>query len=87
MLGFGVIAGGYLKNEITNYEMISHHGFNGSHNATTLKFQHKLKILLAFSLCIFLVSHKNPTKIRLCQYPMKTEPKFAFLCFDRHLNP
>ncbi|MUU29958.1 hypothetical protein F7187_00820 [Helicobacter pylori] len=78
MLGFGVIAGGYLKNEITNYEMISHHGFNGSRNATTLKFQHKLKILLAFSLCIFLVSHKNPTKIRLFQYPMKMEPKFVF---------
>ncbi|RKV43434.1 hypothetical protein KVK94_05110 [Helicobacter pylori] len=78
MLGFGVIAGGYLKNEITNYEMISHHGFNDSRNATTLKFQHKLKILLAFSLCIFLVSHKNPTKIRLFQYLMKTDPKFVF---------
>ncbi|MGL2523829.1 hypothetical protein [Helicobacter pylori] len=86
MLGFGVIAGGYLKNEMTNYETISH-SFNGSHDTTTLKFQHKLKILLAFSLCIFLVSHKNPIKIRLFQYPMKTEPKFVFLCFDRHLNP
>ncbi|TPH96878.1 hypothetical protein FIM40_03035 [Helicobacter pylori] len=77
MLGFGVIAGGYLKNETTNYETISH-SFNGFRNATTLKFQHKLKILPAFSLCIFLVSHKNPTKIRLCQYPMKAEPKFVF---------
>ncbi|MGQ2896799.1 hypothetical protein DJ96_04515 [Helicobacter pylori] len=87
MLEFGIIAGGYLKNEITNYEMISHHGFNGSRNATTLKFQHKLKILLAFSLCIFLVSHKNPTKIRLCQYPMKTEPNLIFLYFDKYLDP
>ncbi|EMH21673.1 hypothetical protein HMPREF1451_00985 [Helicobacter pylori HP260BFii] len=43
MLGFGVIAGGYLKNEMTNYETISHHSFNGSRNATTLKFQHKLE--------------------------------------------
>ncbi|EMG99173.1 hypothetical protein HMPREF1404_01001 [Helicobacter pylori GAM210Bi] len=60
MLGFGVIAGGYLKNEMTNYETISH-SFNGSRNATTLKFQHKLKILPAFSLCIFFVSHKNKT--------------------------
>ncbi|AVL48998.1 hypothetical protein B4917_07715 [Helicobacter pylori] len=80
MLGFGVIVGGYLKNEMTNYEMISH-SFNGSRNATTLKFQHKLKILPAFSLCIFLVSHKNPTKIRLCQYPMKTRAKSYIFVF------
>ncbi|MGL2764831.1 hypothetical protein ACQJ80_01215 [Helicobacter pylori] len=86
MLGFGVIAGGYLKNETTNYETISH-SFNGSRNATILKFQHKLKILPAFSLCIFLVPHKNPTKIRLCQYPMKTEPNLIFLYFDGYLNP
>ncbi|EMH33628.1 hypothetical protein HMPREF1425_01467 [Helicobacter pylori GAM71Ai] len=81
MLGFGVIAGGYLKNEMTNYETISHHSFNGSRNATTLKFQHKLKILPAFSLCIFLVSHKNPTKIRLCQYPMRTRAKSYIFVF------
>ncbi|OOC19409.1 hypothetical protein BZK19_01995 [Helicobacter pylori] len=78
MLGFGVIVGGYLKNEITNYEMISH-SFNGSRNATTLKFQHKLKILPAFSLRIFLVSHKNPTKIRLCQYPRK-QSQILYFC-------
>ncbi|MGL2648110.1 hypothetical protein ACQJ6E_03040 [Helicobacter pylori] len=88
MLGFRVIVSGYLKKEMTNYETtISNHSFNGSHNATILKFQHKLKILPAFSLCIFLVSHKNPTKIRLCQYPMKTEPNLIFLYFDGYLNP
>ncbi len=39
MLGFGVIVGGYLKKEMTNYEIIiSNHSFNGSHNATILKF-------------------------------------------------
>ncbi len=39
MLGFGVIAGGYPKKEITNYEItISNHSFNGYHNAIILKF-------------------------------------------------
>ncbi|EMH10146.1 hypothetical protein HMPREF1411_00681 [Helicobacter pylori GAM250AFi] len=37
--GLGVIASGYLKKEITNYETtISNHSFNGSCNATILKF-------------------------------------------------
>ncbi len=39
MLGFGVIVGGYLRKEITNYEVIiSNHSFNGPHNAIILKF-------------------------------------------------
>ncbi|RKV11274.1 hypothetical protein DDP48_04860 [Helicobacter pylori] len=34
-----VIVSGYLKKEMTNHETtISNHSFNGSHNATTLKF-------------------------------------------------
>ncbi|EJB43038.1 hypothetical protein HPHPA9_0960 [Helicobacter pylori Hp A-9] len=33
------IVSGYLKKEITNHETtISNHSFNGSHNATILKF-------------------------------------------------
>ncbi len=39
MLGFGVIVGGYLRKEITNYEItISNHSFNGLRNAIILKF-------------------------------------------------
>ncbi len=39
MLGFGVIAGGYPRKKITDYEVtISDHSFNGPHNAIILKF-------------------------------------------------
>ncbi len=39
MLGFGVIVGGYLRKEITNYEVIiSNHSFNDHRNAIILKF-------------------------------------------------
>ncbi len=39
MLGFGVIVGGYLRKEITNYEItIGNHSFNGLRNAIILKF-------------------------------------------------
>ncbi|EMG90716.1 hypothetical protein HMPREF1397_00050 [Helicobacter pylori GAM115Ai] len=71
-----------LKKKITNYETISH-SFNGSRNATTLKFQHKLefKNLASVFFVYFSWPHKNPTKIRLCQYPMKTRAKSYIFVF------